>query len=438
MASRRRGSIQARGAGRWLVRISLGVNERGRQVRINKTVRGAKGDATKALTALLKLKDDGVPTGVSRQTLGQWIEEYVSVWHVDVADRTRNDTRALFERYLWPDTPHHLSADKVKAVADTSADEGEENRPVRHSSRKDDRLVKIAQQLRATKLTALTPTHIQAFVNVLRECGLAPRTVRMAHGAIRACLNTALSQKKIPFNSATHAKLPRQTRREMRFLTPEQAQAFLSASEAEQERYGSSDDQMHLEGVYALFSTLLLSGLRLGEALALQWSDLDGVTVRVQRAVTQDAQRHKTVGPTKTGRNRAVPLGERALRALQRHRVAQVKWKLKIGELYQDQGLIFANEIGGLLDGQNVTGRYFKPLLRKAELPDIRLYDLRHSHATLLMAAGEHPKVVQERLGHATIQLTLDTYTHVVEGLQARASERLEALLSQHATPARA
>ena len=124
--------------------------------------------------------------------------------------------------------------------------------------------------------------------------------------------------------------------------------------------------------------------------------------------------------------------------ALQRHRVGQAKWKLQIGELYQDQGLIFANEVGGLLDGQNVTGRYFKPLLRKAELLDIRLYDLRHSHATLLMAAGEHPKVVQERLGHATIQLTLDTYTHVVEGLQARASERLEALLSQHGTPARA
>jgi integrase len=87
---------------------------------------------------------------------------------------------------------------------------------------------------------------------------------------------------------------------------------------------------------------------------------------------------------------------------------------------------------------KNVTGRYFKPLLRNANLPDILLYDLRHSHATLLMAAGEHPKVVQERLGHATIQLTLDTYTHVVEGLQARASERLEKLLSQHSTPVRA
>jgi integrase len=90
------------------------------------------------------------------------------------------------------------------------------------------------------------------------------------------------------------------------------------------------------------------------------------------------------------------------------------------------------------LDGQNVVNRYFKPLLTKAKLPAIRLYDLRHTSATLLMAAGEHPKVVQERLGHASIQLTLDTYSHVVPGMQERASERLDALLATPASAARA
>jgi integrase len=138
----------------------------------------------------------------------------------------------------------------------------------------------------------------------------------------------------------------------------------------------------------------------------------------------------KALGPTKTSRNRGIPLGLRAMRALQLQRVRQAKWRLKLGDLYQDQGLIFANEYGGLLEPQNVAGRYFKPLLSSAKLPDLSLYGLRHSHATLLLAAGEHPKVVQERLGHSSIQLTLDTYTHVVEGLQERASERLEQLLA--------
>jgi hypothetical protein len=253
-----RGSIQQRGPDRWLVRISLGVDEKGQQVRINKTIRGTKGDASKALTTLLKLKDDGTPISVNRQTLGEWIEEFIKEWHVDVADRTRNDTRAIFERYLWPDKPHHLFPDKQNKE-DQPAQKELKKTKARRSSRKDDRLVKIAQQLRATKLTALTPAYIQVFVNTLRDCGLAPRTIRMAHGAIRACLNVAVEQKKISYNPTAHAKLPRQSRREMRFLTPQQAQVFLLAAEAEQERCGASDDQLHLEGAYSLFAVLLPS-----------------------------------------------------------------------------------------------------------------------------------------------------------------------------------
>ena len=168
----------------------------------------------------------------------------------------------------------------------------------------------------------------------------------------------------------------------------------------------------------------------MGEMLALRWADLDGSTLRVRRAVTQDTQRRKIIGPTKTGRSRAVPLGERAMRALKRHKVAQAKWKLLIGEEYKDQGSIFASGTGDIIQAENLPHRLFRQLLKAAELPAIRLYDLRHSHATLLMAAGEHPKVVQERLGHSSIQLTLDTYSHVVPGMQDRATERLETLLA--------
>ncbi|MBA2459344.1 MAG: site-specific integrase [Gemmatimonadales bacterium] len=173
-----------------------------------------------------------------------------------------------------------------------------------------------------------------------------------------------------------------------------------------------------------------LTGIRPGEALALKWSDLNGVYLRVQRAQTVGADSKKLIASTKTGRSRVLPLGERALRTLQQHRVRQAKWKLKLGDHYRDQGLIFANETGGLLDAQNIVNRHFKPLLKRAGLPAIRLYDLRHSHATLLMAAGEHPKVVQERLGHSTITLTLDTYTHVVPDRQELASSRLKFMLA--------
>lgn len=125
-----------------------------------------------------------------------------------------------------------------------------------------------------------------------------------------------------------------------------------------------------------------------------------------------------------------MPLGDRALKALQRHKVAQAKWKLLCGEDYQDRGLIFATATGAIMPAENLPHRLFRQLLAEAKLPRIRLYDLRHSHATLLMSAGEPPKVVQERLGHSSIQLTLDTYSHVIPGMQERATERLETLLA--------
>jgi integrase len=207
---------------------------------------------------------------------------------------------------------------------------------------------------------------------------------------------------------------------------------YRSADAAEAAARAEDEADAYQGTAYAAFVVMLMSGMRVGELLGLKWADLDdkSSTLRVQRAVTQDAHRCKTLGPTKTSRTRAIPLGPRAMRALQAQRVRQAKWRLKLGDLYADQGLIFANETGGLLESQNVSGRYFKPLLRSAKLPNLSLYGLRHSHATLLLAAGEHPKVVQERLGHSSIRLTLDTYTHVVEGLQERASERLESLLA--------
>jgi integrase len=170
--------------------------------------------------------------------------------------------------------------------------------------------------------------------------------------------------------------------------------------------------------------------------LALRWADLDGGTLRVRRAVTQDAQRRKVISPPRRAAAAPFPIGDRALKALQPHRVAQAKWKLLTGEHYQDQGLIFASATGDILQSENLPHRLFRQLLKAAKLPAIRLYDLRHSHATLLMAAGEHPKVVQERLGHSSIQLTLDTYSHVVPGMQERATERLEAIFTTPASTA--
>ncbi len=102
---------------------------------------------------------------------------------------------------------------------------------------------------------------------------------------------------------------------------------------------------------------------------------------------------------------------------------------MRIATYYKDYDLVFASETGTPLQRKNLIDRHFKPLLKKAELPNIRLYDLRHTTATLLLSAGENPKVVSERLGHASIVLTLDTYSHVLPTMQEAATEKLEKMM---------
>ncbi|HEX9929420.1 MAG TPA: site-specific integrase [Pyrinomonadaceae bacterium] len=135
-------------------------------------------------------------------------------------------------------------------------------------------------------------------------------------------------------------------------------------------------------------------------------------------------------GETKTKRSRrTIPLPQTLVKDLQKYRVAQLEHKLKLGEVYQDLDLVFATELGTPVAYKNLDFRHFKPTLKCAGLEGFRLYDLRHTCATLLLSAGENPKVVAERLGHSSIVLTLDTYSHVLPDMQQAATEKLEKML---------
>ncbi|MBA2646694.1 MAG: site-specific integrase, partial [Pyrinomonadaceae bacterium] len=136
-------------------------------------------------------------------------------------------------------------------------------------------------------------------------------------------------------------------------------------------------------------------------------------------------------GEPKTSRSRrTVPFPASVLRALFEHKRKQAAERLKAGASYQNNGLVFAMEGGRPIILRTLDRLHFKPTLKRAKLPQsFRLYDLRHSCATLLLVANEHPKVVSERLGHASITLTLDTYSHVLPSMQQAASEKLEGIL---------
>jgi integrase len=271
------------------------------------------------------------------------------------------------------------------------------------------------------RLAALRPEHIQRYYTRLVSEGdgsgpLSAQTVlhhhTMLHGALRHAVRTGL----IPRNPADAVEPPRPRRYEARTLTAEEAQTLLRAI---------AGTRWH-----AFVALAVTAGLRRGELLGLRWSDLDLDAGRL--SVRQQVLRVRgqtTIEPVKTARShRPVALSAGMAAVLREHRARQEEARRAAGELWQDHGLVFPRGDGRPANPSTVTHE-FADLLERAGLPHVRLHDLRHTMATLLLAAGAHPKVVQERAGHATVDITLDLYSHVQPTLQDEAAARIEALV---------
>jgi integrase len=260
------------------------------------------------------------------------------------------------------------------------------------------------------KLGDLTHRAVQMWVKGLTDSGLAPRTVRMAYGVLSQALSQAVALDYLPRNVAkVGMKLPQMKNRPLRALTQEQAQAFLAAARGDR--------------WYPLFLVLLTGGLRPGEAFGLQWQDLEGSAVRVRRSVVRLTGVPYALRPPKTDRERTVSLPAMTVSAIEEFRAT-------LPEAYQaPDAFMFPNGDGHPLEHNNFVHRHFKPILTRAKLPDHRLYDLRHTCATLLLKDGEQIKVVSERLGHKDINLTLAIYTHVLPGMSEAAAARFDTLL---------
>ena len=166
--------------------------------------------------------------------------------------------------------------------------------------------------------------------------------------------------------------------------------------------------------------------------MGLQWKDinLDDGMIHISRSLVRNKSEWRFDEPKTAKSRRTVKLAPTVVKSLRAHRSKQAAERLRAGIRYQDYDLVFATDTGQPLESRNLIKRHFKPVLKQAGLREtIRLYDLRHTCATLLLAAGEHPKIVSEMLGHASIQLTLDTYSHVLPDMQQGAVAKLEDML---------
>lgn len=278
----------------------------------------------------------------------------------------------------------------------------------------------IIPALGRVKLKSLNPAHVRGFYRERLDSGkCAPATVRKMHVVLQKALDQAVADGLIPRNAAKGIKLPQTKTGGILPLTREQSRVLLDAAAGDR-----------LEALYVL---ALSTGMRQGELLALKWDDveLEEAVLRVRSTLTRSGSK-VLIGSPKTDRSRrSVGLTERAVSALRAHLSRQLEDMEEMGSLYKPGGLVFATETGTIINPSNLRNRSLKPLLQRAGLPRMRFHDLRHTCATLLLSKNVNPKIVSEMLGHSSIAITLDTYSHVLPTMQQSAVQALEEALKQ-------
>jgi integrase len=276
----------------------------------------------------------------------------------------------------------------------------------------------IVPALGRLKLKDLNPVHVRGFYREKLDSGLSSATVRKIHSILRKALKQAVLDGLTPRNVCEAVKPPKVEHKEIRPLDRGQTKALLEVAIGNR-----------LEALYVL---AVHTGMREGELLGLKWEDVDlerGV-LRLRHALVREGGK-VVLGDLKTPKSRrSVRLTCAAAEALRSHLERQLAEMERMGSLYQSGGLVFGTESGTLINPSNLRNRSFKPLLKRAGLPHICFHDLRHTCATLLLSQGTHPKLVQELLGHATIAMTLDTYSHFLPSMGDQTVRAMEAALS--------
>lgn len=275
----------------------------------------------------------------------------------------------------------------------------------------------IVPHIGSIKLQQLTGDHIQALYSTLLEKGLSSTTVGMVHTVLVSACKDAVRWKRIAVSPCESVTSPRQVRKDMKFLTVEQAQHLL--------------DAVRGHPLEAMIVLAVLTGARRGELFALCWGDVNfrKGTVHIHRSLSyKNADERGCVYreelPKTAAGIRTIPLPDIALEVLKAHKARQLKQRLLCGDAWKNLDLVFCTGVGSYYNQSN-HHTTFRKILEAAGLPFIRFHDLRHSAATILLSMGVNPKVIQERLGHANVTITLGRYAHLTTSMQNEANSLL-------------
>lgn len=373
-----RGHIVRRAKNSYSIKIYLGKDPAtGKYKQQWFTVHGSKKDAEKKRSEILYHLDNGSLMRPGKTTVSDYLEK----WLADYAKV--NLTPRSYERYE--------SISRVYLI------------PV----------------LGNIQLTQLRSNHLQNHYAIMLDKGLSPRTVRYHHTVLHKALNTAVKWGLVGRNVADSVDVPRARRTEMQTWNEQEVIRFLEAAK------GSS--------YYALFYTALFTGMRRSELLALRWQDIDFIysQISVSRSLHQLKNGSYIFTEPKSERSRrTIALPPSAFLELESYRKARELDADLLGIPLNDFDLVFNNL--GKPFRPNTVSRAWSMLAIRAGVKPIRLHDARHTHASLMLKQGIHPKIVQERLGHSTIAITLDTYSHIAPGLQEAAAKSFDKLVNHN------
>lgn len=366
------GRVEKYGKG-WRYRASIGSDPvTGKRRWFTKAGFATRKEATTALNAVLADADNGMVVQRSAITVAEYLDEWI--------DRVEGDLKATTAASYRNDIGH------------------------------------LKRHLGRARLQDLTPIMVERTYHQLMKSGLKAKTVRNVHAVLRRALSDAARLGLIVRNPAASARPPSPERVEQSTWTPAELNTFLASVQD-----------------HRLFASFVLSattGMRRGEVLGLRWRDvdLDSGRVSVVHTITTVGGRPVETD-TKTNKSRRrIGLDSVTVEVLKAHRRRQREERLLAGPLWTDTGLVFTEEDGSGVHPDRYTRR-FAALVKKAGVPQIRLHDVRHTNATLALEAGVHPKVVSERLGHATIGITLDLYSHVSPSVDQAAAETIAAMV---------
>jgi len=387
-----RGSLKQRSKGSWTIILDLGYEphpETGNLQRRQKwqTYRGTRKQAEDKLTELLTAIRTGQYVDPSKITLGQWLQE----WIVNVKSTVRP---ASFTRYSGIVENHLLKA-----------------------------------TIAGIPLQKLRSSHVETYYGTI-PVGSRP----VHHTVLRRALRKAVKDRLLVSNPAVdldHAprrrKAPDEGARQ-NCWTAAEAKTFLASAKAA----GAQPA--------ALYAVALDSGARKGELCGLRWEDVDFESgrIRIVQQLTKPGP-DPTFGPPKNGCARDVTLSAETVELLRHHKRAQAEVKMANRTTYRDFGLVFAKEYGDLTNRTDMIGlplqanhlgqRQFSKLIKLVKVTRITFHGMRHTCATLLLQAGEPVHVVSKRLGHARVEITLNTYAHVLPDMQKQAAATMGALL---------